>query len=58
MYRQINTQMGICILDANDRKKALLSRGYPEHAGDYIVKLNYSIISFYYYKPGYDVKCC
>jgi len=43
MYKQINTQMGICILDANDRKKAPLSRRYPEHAGEYIVKLIYSI---------------
>jgi hypothetical protein len=32
MYRKINTQLGICIWDANDRKKAPLSRRYPEHA--------------------------
>lgn len=57
MYRQIYTQMGICILDANDRKKAPLSRRYPEHAGEYIVKLIYSIWSLYYYRHGSNVKC-
>jgi hypothetical protein len=42
MYRKINTQLGICIWDDIDRKKSP-SRRYPEFAGEYIVKLIYSV---------------
>lgn len=57
MYRQIYIRMCIYILDANDRKKAPLSRRSPEHAGEYTVKLVYSIWSLYYYRHGSNVKC-
>jgi len=38
-HKHIYIQMGIEIYDVGQCKKANLSRRYPEHAGEYLVKL-------------------
>ena len=42
MYSKINVQIGLRVLTEVERQgKSPLSKGYPKHAGKYIVKLNY-----------------
>ena len=42
----MNAQMGINLYGVNAPKKPRLSRRYPEHAGEYILKLMVSLIWF------------